>query len=192
MIVKKRLAVDPGQDGGIALLVTTYDDAGCLADVETYSMAMPTKKVDTVKRSANPRPGTKVKKAKYKTYILAADVVKFLSPHLPVDSLYIEKVSAMPGQGVTSMFSFGKATGKIEGICEALTGLEAKEVAPTKWKNTVLKAYKDKDKKAAIDYCKKTYPRANLLATARSRVSHDGIADALCIATYSSIAERAL
>ena len=32
----------------------------------------------------------------------------------------IEQVSAMPGQGVTSMFNFGQTFGAIKGICAAL------------------------------------------------------------------------
>ena len=31
----------------------------------------------------------------------------------------IEQVSAMPGQGVTSMFNFGQSFGVLKGICSA-------------------------------------------------------------------------
>ena len=33
----------------------------------------------------------------------------------------IEQVSAMPGQGVTSMFNFGQSFGILKGICSAMT-----------------------------------------------------------------------
>ena len=32
----------------------------------------------------------------------------------------IEQVSAMPGQGVTSMFNFGQSFGILKGICSAM------------------------------------------------------------------------
>ena len=35
----------------------------------------------------------------------------------------VEQVSAMPGQGVTSMFNFGQTFGSIKGICAALNFL---------------------------------------------------------------------
>ena len=34
-------------------------------------------------------------------------------------SVIVEQVSAMPGQGVTSMFNFGQSFGVIKGICSA-------------------------------------------------------------------------
>jgi len=94
---------------------------------------------------------------------------------------YVELVHAMPGQGVTSMFTFGKGYGKILGMLETLSipyGL----VSPQKWKKKVLG--QKKDKQAAIAFCAHTYPNISLLATPRSRVPHDGMAEAVCIAHY--------
>ena len=45
----------------------------------------------------------------------------------------IEQVSAMPGQGVTSMFNFGQSFGVLKGICSAMQ-LPMYFVRPTKWK----------------------------------------------------------
>ncbi len=45
----------------------------------------------------------------------------------------IEQVSAMPGQGVTSMFNFGQSFGVIKGICAAMQ-LPMYFVRPAKWK----------------------------------------------------------
>ena len=45
----------------------------------------------------------------------------------------IEQVSAMPGQGVTSMFNFGQSFGVIKGICSAMQ-LSMHFVRPAKWK----------------------------------------------------------
>ena len=35
-------------------------------------------------------------------------------------NVVVEQVSAMPGQGVTSMFNFGQSFGVIKGICSAM------------------------------------------------------------------------
>ena len=48
-------------------------------------------------------------------------------------AVVIEQVSAMPGQGVTSMFNFGQSFGVIKGICSALT-LPIYFIRPVKWK----------------------------------------------------------
>jgi len=45
----------------------------------------------------------------------------------------VEQVSAMPGQGVTSMFNFGQSFGVIKGICAAFN-FPIYFVRPTKWK----------------------------------------------------------
>ena len=45
----------------------------------------------------------------------------------------IEQVSAMPGQGVTSMFNFGQSFGTLKGICSAMQ-LPMYFIRPAKWK----------------------------------------------------------
>ena len=45
----------------------------------------------------------------------------------------IEHVTAMPGQGVTSMFNFGQSFGILKGICSAMQ-LPMYFVRPAKWK----------------------------------------------------------
>ena len=45
----------------------------------------------------------------------------------------MEQVSAMPGQGVTSMFNFGQSFGILKGICSAML-LPMYFVRPAKWK----------------------------------------------------------
>ena len=48
-------------------------------------------------------------------------------------SVIVEQVSAMPGQGVTSMFNFGQSYGILKGICSAMQ-LPMFFVRPAKWK----------------------------------------------------------
>jgi len=103
---------------------------------------------------------------------------------------YIEKVSAMPKQGVTSMFNFGFSTGAIHGIIASME-IPRYLVTPTQWKRKVLTETNwKKNKKASVDYCRRAYPHVPLTATERSRVAHLGMADALCIATYGFITEE--
>ena len=56
----------------------------------------------------------------------------------------VEHVTAMPGQGVTSMFNFGQSFGVIKGVCAALK-LPIYFVRPTKWKKhfSLIKTNKD-------------------------------------------------
>ena len=95
----------------------------------------------------------------------------------------VEKVGAMPGQGVTSMFNFGMGYGMWVGMLAAL-GFPYELVAPQKWKAAVLGGTK-KDKRAAIEYVQRRFPDVSLLATPRSKVPHDGMADAACLALYA-------
>ncbi len=64
----------------------------------------------------------------------------------------IEQVSAMPGQGVTSMFNFGQSFGVIKGICAAMQ-LPLYLVRPTKWKKyfNLLKTEKDASRTKVIE-----------------------------------------
>jgi crossover junction endodeoxyribonuclease RuvC len=96
---------------------------------------------------------------------------------------YIEKVSALPGQGVSSMFKFGFVTGILHGIIRTF-GIPLYVVTPQIWKKEILQGT-DKSKQAAIDYCLRAYPNVKLFRTERSRTYDDGMADALCIAEYA-------
>lgn len=68
------------------------------------------------------------------------------TPHELVDLLrgndlsdakcYLEKVHAMPGQGVTSMFTFGQGVGQIEGVLAALA-IPFEWVTPQKWQGAM-------------------------------------------------------
>lgn len=57
---------------------------------------------------------------------------------------FLEKVGAMPGQGVSSMFSFGHAAGTASGVLAALH-IETTLVAPAAWKKAAGLIGTDKD-----------------------------------------------
>ncbi len=94
----------------------------------------------------------------------------------------MEKVHAMPKQGVSSTFKFGKGYGIILGVCAAMN-IHVELVTPQAWKAVVL-AGTTKDKDAAIAWCNRAFPTVSLIPQG-CRVPHDGLADALCIAEYA-------
>lgn len=93
----------------------------------------------------------------------------------------VEKVSAMPGQGVVSMFNFGHNFGLIEGMLQAYS-IPYQLVPPQTWKKEFSLT---SDKAKSIEVCQKLFPNANLMATSRSRKPSDGIAEALLMAEYA-------
>lgn len=94
----------------------------------------------------------------------------------------VEKVGAMPGQGVTSMFSFGQSYGFILGVLAAF-GIPYQLVSPATWKREfgLLKS----QKQGSVDVCKRLFPGVNLLPTERCRKESDGMAESLLIAEYA-------
>ena len=92
----------------------------------------------------------------------------------------IEQVSAMPGQGVTSMFNFGQTFGAIKGICAAL-GLPIFFVRPAKWKKhfELINSSKDASRTKAIEM----YPS---ISEKLSRKKDVNKSDAILIARYYS------
>lgn len=93
----------------------------------------------------------------------------------------LEKVAAMPGQGVTSMFNFGCGFGWIQGILEALR-FPYELVPPQRWK----KAFGvTSDKHTSIRAAQRLFPGVSLLASPRCRIENDGMAEALLLAEYA-------
>ena len=93
----------------------------------------------------------------------------------------VEKVGAMHGQGVTSMFTFGKSAGFIEGVLAAL-GIGYQLIPPKTWK---AEFGLNSDKADSIAVCKRLFPGVNLLATDKCRKDSDGMAEALLMAEYA-------
>ena len=92
--------------------------------------------------------------------------------------IVIEQVSAMPGQGVTSMFNFGQSYGILKGICSAMQ-LPMFFVRPAKWKKyfNLINSEKDASRTKAIQIF--PYFSSNL---AKKKDSNK--ADAILIASY--------
>ena len=90
----------------------------------------------------------------------------------------IEQVSAMPGQGVTSMFNFGQSFGILKGICSAMQ-LPLYFVRPAKWKKYfgLINSEKDASRTKAIEMF--PYYSSNL-----SKKKDSNKADAILIASF--------
>ena len=90
----------------------------------------------------------------------------------------IEQVSAMPGQGVTSMLNFGQSFGILKGICSAMQ-LPLYFVRPAKWKKYfgLINSEKDASRTKAIEMF--PYYSSNL-----SKKKDSNKADAILIASY--------
>ena len=90
----------------------------------------------------------------------------------------IEQVSAMPGQGVTSMFNFGQSFGILKGICSAMQ-LPMYFVRPVKWKKyfNLINSEKDASRTKAIE----VFP---YFSSELSRKKDSNKADAILIASF--------
>lgn len=93
----------------------------------------------------------------------------------------LERVGAMPGQGVTSMFKFGENFGLIQGLLEA-NEIPYQLVTPRKWKKEFQITG---DKNSSIAVCKRLFPGFSLRRTPQCRTDHDGMAEALLMAEYA-------
>ena len=90
----------------------------------------------------------------------------------------VEHVTAMPGQGVTSMFNFGQSFGVIKGICSAMQ-LPIHFIRPTKWKKyfNLINTSKDASRSRAIEI----FPK---ISEKLKRKKDSNKADAILIASY--------
>ena len=118
---------------------------------------------------------------KNKRQLNSAQLVKLLKDNVSNKeevAIVVEHVTAMPGQGVTSMFNFGQTFGAIKGICAAL-GLPIYFVRPSKWKKhfNLIKTNKDASRTKVIE----AYPE---ISSKLHRKKDSNRADAILIALY--------
>ena len=92
--------------------------------------------------------------------------------------VYVEQVGAMPGQGVTSMFTFGEGFGVIKGVLGALS-VPYTLVRPQAWKKRA--GLQGKPKDAARALVIQRYPE---IAGQLTRKKDCGRADAVLIARF--------
>ena len=148
--------IDPGLSGGIAVL----DD---LKIFDIYDMPI----MSEGKKNKNQLNSAQLVNIIKKNIISNGDTF-----------LIVEQVSAMPGQGVTSMFNFGQTFGSIKGICAALN-LPIFFVRPAKWKKhfDLINSSKDASRTKVIEMYPSISPRL-------SKKKDVNKADAILIARY--------
>ena len=149
------IGIDPGLSGGIAIL----------DDLKIYNLFdMPTMSEGK----------------KNKNQLNSAQLVNIIKKHIISANTFVivEQVSAMPGQGVTSMFNFGQTFGSIKGICAALN-LPIFYVRPAKWKKhfELINSSKDASRTKVIEM----YPSISSRLSKKKDVNK---ADAILIARY--------
>ena len=150
------LGIDPGASGGIAFFSM---QRGLLSIFD-----MPT--VEVKRGGKNKR---EVSAAMLNAIIGARDI----------DAAFVEKVGAMPGQGVSSMFQVGRSVGMIEGVLAALE-IPTNYVTPQGWQKAVgARGGKDASRARAAEL----FPA---YAANFSRKKDDGRADAALIAWYGA------
>ena len=149
----KIAGIDPGQSGAVAVI---EDGAVFLYDTP----------VECVRKG-------NYAKAKYLPSAMA-DIFR----NENIDHIFIESVGSRPGQGVASMFGFGKGYGLWIGIIAALE-IPYTLVTPQAWKKAIMQGISDKD--AARGKAMQLYPAKS---KELSRKKDIGRADALLIAEY--------
>ena len=105
------IGIDPGVSGAICILTD-----GKITEI--YDMP------------------TMIDGKKNKKQVNGAEITNIINKELVNEkdiNVVIEHVTAMPGQGVTSMFNFGQSFGVLKGICAALK-LPVHFIRPVKWK----------------------------------------------------------
>lgn len=155
------IGIDNGINGGIAIIA---DDGNNIEVIK-----MPSSKVDG--------RGQYNKKEIIKIF----DDKKLLHDDIHIG---LEKAQPRFRDGSKQAFGTGFGYGLIQGILKSL-GFNYEIIPPKEWQYNLFQSKKIKDTKAeSIKFCKVNFPNVSLLATERSRVPHDGMSDALCIAEY--------
>jgi crossover junction endodeoxyribonuclease RuvC len=158
------LGIDPGLTGGMVI----FDGKRIL---EKHI-------IPVIKESRNGKIKNEINLKSLNTIILTA---KRYNP-----KCFLEKVGAMPGQGVSSMFAFGKSFGILIGMLTAHE-IETILISPKKWTTLMHKPYahtnlNPKEKSKLI--INNIFPNENFLATDKSKIPHSGLIDAALIAVY--------
>ncbi len=152
------IGIDPGISGSICF----FEDGKILDVIEMPTMT----------------EGKKNKKQVNSSQIYNEIISKIKNLKKEDIKVIIEQVSAMPGQGVTSMFNFGQSFGTLKGICAAMQ-LPVYFVRPAKWKKyfNLINSEKDASRTKAIEI----FP---YFSSKLSRKKDSNKADAILIASF--------
>lgn len=106
--------------------------------------------------------------------------------------VYIEQAQTMPKQGIVSAFNYGRDFGYLLGTLTG--GFLVNQVAARTWTKRVhQQAPRSKCAKSrSLWVARQMWPNETWLATARSKVPHDGLIDAALIALYGYLNEQVI
>lgn len=151
------IGIDPGLSGAIAFF-----------DIEKGHLSIIDMPTFEVKRNN-----------KAKREVSASGLAHAFALAQGVKGIVLERVGAMPGQGVTSVFSFGRSVGLVEGVLAAYL-LPVTIVTPQAWQKAAgVRGGKDGSRLRACEL----FPNyAGLFA----RKKDDGRADAALMAWYAA------
>ena len=152
------IGIDPGISGAICFL----EDGKIIDVIEMPSMA----------------EGKKNKKQVNGNQLFNEIKSRMIEVNQEEVCVVVEHVTAMPGQGVTSMFNFGQSFGVIKGICAAMQ-LSIFFVRPAKWKKyfDLINTEKDASRTKAIEM----FPK---ISSYLSKKKDSNKADAILIASF--------
>ena len=153
------IGIDPGQTGALAVL----SGGGAYLDL-VFDMPVTTR--------------LSGKGKEVNAYLLADFLLEMKQQGTEELKAVVERVHAMPGQGSTSMFNFGRSLGVIEGVLSGLN-IPVQWVTPQAWKKKFGLIKKEKD--AARALVLSMYPERSDLF---SRKKDGGRADATLIGLY--------
>lgn len=106
-----------------------------------------------------------------------SSILEFAMP----DMIVIEDIAARPGQGVTSMFNFGRSLGFVHAIALE-TECPVHFVTPSVWKAKL--GLLNSSKGASREKCRTLYPKS---VSSLTRVKDDGRAEAALLAHYGKL-----
>lgn len=110
-----------------------------------------------------------------------AELLRDWAPEIRV--AYVEELNAFHGAGIGSARALGRSLGVIHGTLAAFK-IKTVFIRPQKWMSAIHFTTAQDTKERSRAAFKKLFPAVNALATARSRVEHEGMIEASLIAEY--------
>jgi crossover junction endodeoxyribonuclease RuvC len=153
------IGIDPGLSGGIAII-----GGGPMSS----------------ELALHPMPAVTIKGYRKNRHEIDEQAVVSLLTNARPCHVFLERVHAMPKQGVTSMFTFGAGWGLIRGILAGL-GIPYELVSPQEWQKAMLAG---QPKGSEFLVASRLWPNADFKATPRCKNPHEGLVDAVLLAEF--------
>lgn len=162
-VSKGYIGIDPGLRGAIASLHATEEE-GAFAFGAVHSM--PVQRKRTGKNEVD--------------VSALVELVEALTVEMDLSYCLVERVAAMPGQGVSSMLSLGDSFGSARAVA-TVTCSRVDYANPRTWKNRL---HLTKDKNYSLTLARRYYPAARGFLT---RKLDEGRAEAILLARYAAL-----